>query len=99
MILLSQESNSLSIIDGQQRILTFLLILFIFMDNDNLTPHFISEDSWEDFWKNDQMTRDVIYYRDVMQYIHNKENHNSNLNPIVKIIQQFRDNNDLEIDK
>lgn len=99
VILLSQESSSLSIIDGQQRILSFLLILFIFMGNNNLTPDFISEDSWEDFWKNDQMTKDTIYYGDVLQYIHNKENHNSKLNPIVKIIHQFRDNNDLEIDK
>ena len=45
------------------------------------------------------MTKDIIYYGDVLQYIHNKQNYNSSLKSIVKIIHQFRDNNDLEIDK
>ena len=91
-ILASESGNKINIVDGQQRILTFLLIWYV-LKNQHFDFDISAEQRWVNFWLAiDDQDSDFIYFKYIINYVFSKLGiiTNKRLEKIVACIQNFK---------
>ena len=91
-ILASESDNKVDIVDGQQRILTFLLIWYV-LKKQPFNFDISAEQRWVNFWLAiDDQDADFIYFKHIINYVFNKWDiiTNKRLEKIVTCIEKFK---------
>ena len=91
-ILASENDNKINIVDGQQRILTFLLIWYV-LKKQPFNFDISAEQRWVNFWLAiDDQDADFIYFKHIINYVFNKWDiiTNKRLEKIVTCIEKFK---------
>ena len=91
-ILGSENGNKINIVDGQQRILTFILIWYV-LKNQPFNFDISAEQRWVNFWLAiDDQDADFIYFKHIINYVFNKWDiiTNKRLEKIVTCIEKFK---------
>ena len=91
-ILASENGNKINIVDGQQRILTFILIWYV-LKNQPFNFDISAEQRWVNFWLAiDDQDTDFIYFKHIINYVFNKLDiiTNKRLEKIVLCIENFK---------
>ena len=91
-ILASENDNKINIVDGQQRILTFILIWYV-LKNQPFNFDISAEQRWVNFWLAiDDQDADFIYFKHIINYVFNKWDiiTNKRLEKIVTCIEKFK---------
>ena len=91
-ILASENGNKINIVDGQQRILTFVLIWYV-LKNQPFDFDISAEQRWVNFWLAiDDQDADFIYFKHIINYVFNQWDviANKRLEKIVACIQNFK---------
>ena len=89
----NKSYNYLQIIDGQQRILTFILIWCI-LTEEKITFSITSISRiWTNFWRGVQQNnqKDTIYFADIVGYCKHHNSNNESLNKIIHIVKEFKE--------
>lgn len=88
----NKSYNYLQIIDGQQRILTFVLIWCI-LTEEKITFSIASISRiWANFWRGVQYNnKDTIYFADIVSYCKHHNSNNESLNKIIDIVKKFKE--------
>ena len=93
-ILASENDNKINIVDGQQRILTFILIWYV-LKNQPFNFDISAEQRWVNFWLAiDDQDADFIYFKHIINYVFNQWDviTNKRLEKIVTCIEKFKKN-------
>ena len=91
-ILASESGNKINIVDGQQRILTFILIWYV-LKNQPFDFDISAEQRWVNFWLAiDDQDADFIYFKHIINYVFNKLDiiTSKRLEKIVACIENFK---------
>ena len=91
-ILATESNNKINIVDGQQRILTFILIWYV-LKNQPFDFDISSAQRWVNFWLAiDDQEADFIYFKHIINYVFNQWDviANQRLEKIVAYIKNFK---------
>ena len=91
-ILATESNNKINIVDGQQRILTFILIWYV-LKNQPFDFDISSAQRWVNFWLAiDDQEADFIYFKHIINYVFNQWDviTNKRLEKIVAYIENFK---------
>ena len=94
----TQKSHSdLQIIDGQQRVLTFVLIFRILTGQTFDFEITSNSKKWADFWQGvkTKNQKDTIYFADIVGYCKKNDFKNESLKKIIAIVEKFKKETDV----